>query len=625
MYVEDNSRDNDKEYGQLEKLRSLLREEVAVIDWLNHLCKYLNDYGFDDVIRNRSIILDQLGYLDLLSNLHRDQDISEELKDIADLLESGIRKKLRDTGLTALEKEVGAGDRDNDYVVGELIRNLQDRADNTPDALFAKASVRLFSWIVKQENWALLRGFPVFAQESSDDSRRVIKLENDIEEDVRPLAPVSVWVEDLQKFSDLFPRRHTLADEFFESTPDPVIWQTLDKKGFLRRSVVLAKSVSFDTFLPDEPMTDDEEHKTSEHVTVSNIAFLTKDNIGIMDRVRQSQYLARLFWRFITEWLVPRDSTGLEIKEAPCICESNHRYYPAQWLIPLKRRKWVPRGERRSEQATAQSLANLLRESEWDFSSLSEIEEITRLLEAMGVSRFDLMRELFLPDDNTRAAVNNVFMEMLQAADGNLDHLSEARQYLIYLKENPNLSQVIEEHRDRSQQIRENQDLGARVEDLVRRCLEKEGFMVWRTGIGSDFEIEAEDLARLELNRSEQTWLVEVKAARGQGIRMTATQARTAESEGDRFLLCVVPIPSGASEPELNVENTMTFVADMGSRVAPLCDDLANLQQLREDVTADESQGVRLEVDAGTARIRVAGSVWRDCGFPLAELPYRLK
>ena len=106
---------------------------------------------------------------------------------------------------------------------------------------------------------------------------------------------------------------------------------------------------------------------------------------------------------------------------------------------------------------------------------------------------------------------------------------------------------------------------------------------------------------------------------------MTATQARTAENERDRFLLCVVPLPTGTSESELNIEDTMVFVADMGTRVAPLCDNLADLRQLRKDVTADESQGVRLEVEAGTARIRVASSVWRDYGFSLVELPSRLK
>ena len=451
----------------------------------------------------------------LLSSLHRDQGISEELKDIAKLLEWEIRQELRDTRLTALEEETGAGDWSNDYVVGELVRELQDRADKNPDTLFAEASVRLFSWVVGQESWTLLHGFPVFAQESDGDNRRVIRLESDAEEDARPLAPVSAWVEDLQQFSELFPRRYTLNSEFFKSTPDPVIWQTLDDKRFLRTNVVITKDVSFSTFLPDEPLTDDEDHKTTEHVTVSNIAFLTKEDVGIMARVRQSQHLARLFWRFLTEWLIPQDSDGLEIKEAPCICENDHRYYSAQWLVPLAKNKWIPRGERKSEQATAQSLANLLREGEWDSGPLSENPTMIGLLEAIGVSRFDLMRELFVSDDDTRTAVNNVFMEMLQAAGGNISRLSEASQYLIHLKEDPELSQVVKEHQDRRRRIRDNQDLGARVEDLVRQSLEGEGFIVRRTGTGSDFEIEydseeTEDLIRLELNRSERTWLVEV-------------------------------------------------------------------------------------------------------------------
>ena len=291
MYVKKISGCDDQNCGQLEKFRPFLREKIDAIDWLNRLYQFLYDCGFGDIIRNHSIILAQDGYLDLIVNLHRDQCISQELKDIANLLEWEMQEELRDIRLDALKEETGAGDWDNDYVIGELVKRLQERADKNPDVLFAKASARLFSWIVGQENWTLLHGFPVFSQEPSDDSRRVIRLENDAEEDVRPLAPVFAWVEDLQKFSDLFPRRHMLADEFFESTPDPVIWQALDKKGFLRRSVMITKNVcdvSFDKFLPDDPMTDDVEHKTSEYVTVSNVAFLIKDNIGIMDRVRQS-------------------------------------------------------------------------------------------------------------------------------------------------------------------------------------------------------------------------------------------------------------------------------------------------------------------------------------------------
>ena len=628
IHIDKNSKNDDQEYGQHENLQLLLREEVAAVEWLNQLCKFLGDYGFGDLNRTRSIILDQAGYLNRLDNLHRDQGISEELKDIADLLEWNIRKKLRDTRLTALQEETGAGDWDGDYVIGELVRRLRDRSDKNPDSLFAKGSVRLFSWIVGQRRWTLLRDFPVFVQELDDDNRRVIKLENDAEEDAQPLAPVSAWTEDLQRFSDLFPGRYTLADEFFESTPYPAIWKILDEKGFLRRNVMIVRDVPFKTFLPDEHLADDADHETSERVTITSVAFMTKDDVGIMARVRQSQHRARLFWQFITEWLALRDPNGLEIREASCICENDHRYYPAQWLIPLKNNKWIPQGERRAERATAASLANLLRKSEWDSSSLSKART-RRLLEAIGVSHFDLMRELFVSDDDTRTAVNNVLMDMLEAARGNVDRLSQARRYLVHLEEDPKLSQVVQDHLDRSRRVQENQKLGARVEDLVKQSLEKMGFKVQRTEIGSDFEIEYDDVVKLELNRSGRSWLVEVKAARDQGIRqgirMTDTQAKTAKREGDRFLLCVVPVQNVASELELNIEDSMRFVVDIGSRVAPLCDNLSVLQNMRENVTSDDFHGVRLEVEAGTVRIRVSGSVWQDDGFPLAELSNRLK
>lgn len=624
-YVDENSKSDNPKYGQCENLQILLREDVSAVEWLNQLCKFLGQYGFGDLNRTRSIILDQAGYLDQLDKLHRDQGISEELKDIADLLEWNIREELRDTRLTALQEETGAGDWDNDYVVGELVRRFHDRADENPDNPFAEGNVRLFSWIVGQKRWPLLRGFPVFVQElDGDNNRRIIKLENDAEEDARPLAPVSAWMEDLQRFSDLFPGRYTLASEFFESTPDPKIWQALDEKGFLRRNVVIVKDIPFKTFLPDEHLTDDEDHETSGYVTITNVAFMTKDDVGIMARVRQSQYRARLFWQFITEWLVLQDPNGLEIREASCICENDHSYYPAQWLIPLKNNKWVPRGEHRSEQATASSLANLLRKDEWGSGSLSKTGTV-RLLEAIGIPQLDLIRELFVSDDDTRAAVDKVLMSMLQATDGSVDRLSQAYRYLVHLKEDPKLSQVVQDHLDRSRRVRENQELGAHVENLVRQHLEKIGFMVRRTGIGSDFEIEYDDVAKLELKKSGRSWLVEVKAARDQGIRMTATQAKTAESEGDRFLLCVVPVPNGSSELNLNIEDSMRFVADMSSRVAPLCDSLSDLQRMQEDVTSDDSQGVRLEVEAGTIRIRVSGSVWQYDGFPLAELSNKLK
>ena len=626
LYVEKESRVDDEEYGSIEKLQALLREHVCAIDWLNQFLEFLMNYGFDGVIRTRSIILDQDGFLDRLSALHCDQGIPEQLKDIAKSLDWEIRQELRDIRLTVLTEEAGAGGYDTDHVARELVGKLQDRAESNPNDRFEEASISLLSWIIGQENWALLRNFPVFSEHSDSANRGVIKLANDTEDDVRPLAPVSAWVEGLQEFSELFPKRYTLADAFFSAVPNPSHWKTLEEKGFLRRNVVITTNDHARRFLPDEPLNEDEDHQTSQQVSVTNVAFMTREDIGIMARVRQSQRLAIVFWRFLTEWLIPNDPDGLKIEKAPCGCEESHRYYPAQWLVPLVENKWVPRGERRADRATAQSLADLFRSDERGFTFLNEEPAAIKLLEAIGVSGFDLMRALAAGGDSARTSLDNAFMELLAAADGKVGRLSQASQYLESLKIDPSLPDVVSEHLSRVQRVRENQRLGEHVEGLVKQSLEGEGFEVQRTGTGSDFEIEY-DVARLELTRSKRTWLVEVKATRDSKVRMTATQAREAEREGNRFLLCVVPVSGETSDLELDtVQDNIKFVATMGLRVASLCADLERFREMRDDITADESQGVQLEVGAGGARVRVTDSVWQgDDSFPLAELAKRLK
>ena len=117
-FIENSSRNPDGKRREVEYLQALLREDVAAMDWLNQFCVFLEDYKLHEVIRNQSIIPNQAGFLDSLSKLHRDQAIPEELKDIAASLEWEIREELRDTRITTLGEEVGAGNRDTDYTGG---------------------------------------------------------------------------------------------------------------------------------------------------------------------------------------------------------------------------------------------------------------------------------------------------------------------------------------------------------------------------------------------------------------------------------------------------------------------------------------------------------------------------
>jgi predicted RecB family endonuclease len=619
---------DNEEFGRLENLQHLLREDICAVEWMNRLYAYLTDNGFNNAIRTRPIVLAQDGHLDRLSNLYCDRGIAEELKDIAELLGWDIRLELRDTRLTSLNDESGAGNWNSDYVVGELIKRLQKCAEEKLDDDFEKASVRLFAWVVGQEEWDLLRGFPVFSVGDSN-SRGVIKLERAEGDDERPLAPVRAWSEDLQPFSELFPPCHTLSDGFFEVAPDFGTWRTLSENGFLRNDAIIPKTIHCNAFLPDEPLNDDQEHRTAEHVTATSIAFLTKDKIGIMERVRGSQRLACIFWRFITEWLIVHDSEGLKINEALCDCGKNHHYYPAAWLPPLVRNRWVSIGGDRREQVTARLLAGLLRDSGWNPSSLGDNPDASNLLKAIGVTHFDLLREFSAPDDEQRKAQDEILAGMLAATDGNLSHLSLAREYIEYLKSDDALPGILAERHKRRQIVHKNQRLGKQVENLVRQSLEDEGFTVKRVPIGSDFEIEhdlveQDEEVGIETSRNGRKWLIEIKATRDQYVRMTATQAKTAADRKDGFLLCVVPVECINTELDLDeVRAAMRFVANLGSRVDKLCNDFAGFEELRGDITANESDGIQLEVISGAARVRVASSVWRT-GVCLKGLPQLL-
>ena len=229
--------------------------------------------------------------------------------------------------------------------------------------------------------------------------------------------------------------------------------------------------------------------------------------------------------------------------------------------------------------------------------------------------------------------------EILVASGRSTSHLSHAREYIEALKEDEDLPSILIKHRERRQRVIENQSLGKLVEDLVKASLKGEVFSVRRKPIGSDFEIEndvvekdgkdgTEEEIGIEVTGKGLTWLVEVKATRGQpDVGMTPTQAKTAVAQDARFLLCVVPVAPGNTEPTLDeVRATLRFVQNIGPRVARVCDDLANLDGLHGRINSDNTSDVHLVVVPGTARVRVKNSVWEDenDGFSIGDLRSRL-
>ena len=250
-----------------------------------------------------------------LSSLLRDKDIDEELKNIDHILGGNIRERLRHTSLTSLEDVNNTNGLDNADILGDLIGGLKSDADE--NKRFKEASVRLFAWIVRNKQYAHLQGFTVFAEGSNSEKLDIIPLpfpkpddDPDMENPSRSLSEHGTMI--LQKYYELFPQKHILANDFYDAVSEEDIWQILDKKKIVRKDVIIRHpgKVSFEVFQPHDPLTKEDEHESKEEITISNIAFLTKEGIGIINKVRKNRSLAYKFWCFLTEWLVVHDSKG---------------------------------------------------------------------------------------------------------------------------------------------------------------------------------------------------------------------------------------------------------------------------------------------------------------------------
>ena len=643
----------------LKVLQNKLQERICEIKWLDRFYDFLKaDKLFNNVIHDYSFVPNQVGEFNNLEKLYRDEGIDQELKEVGDFfdIEPSIKESLRHTLLKSLEDEVGAGVWDNKSVVDTLIDELKWQVNYDQWDNFRIASPRLFAWIARNEEYSLLQGFPVFAEGVNSDEPSIIHLL----QDERPLAPILSWPNDLQEYSELFPQRHILANAFFEAVDEENVWQVLETKRFIRTNVIIrdCREVSSDMFKLNGPLEGD--HESEEKFAVTDIAFLRTKDIGIIDRVRQSRPLAHKFWRFLTEWLLVHNSEGVEIiDDILCSCEDTHQCYPAAWLVPLVNRQWIPE-KGKSVAAKPETLANLLRGSELDLSSLSENDSIGKLLEAIGVSRFELMQEAFI-NSNDREAVNNTLIEMLRMSGGNVSYLNHATKYMTAVTNNENLpqdlealleatdgnigevteiaqnlqedeefKQVVDTRLKERRTIKQNHSLGITVEKIVGAHLKK---------LNESFEVEEEDVKvdpihkgadyviTLKINQDHRKWWVEVKSARTDRVKMSSAQAQNAKKRGKNFLLCVVPIEPGNTDPDPEiVEENMKFIADINDRVAPLCEKIEQLEDVQTDINAESSSDVELVVEGGKASVIVKKSVWEsDEAFPLGELAEYLR
>lgn len=625
---------NSEGWGHLTNLQELLRVDVSSVEWLNQFYGFLKDNEFDHVIRSVRFIPDQEGWFHSLSQLYRDPGIDDVLKEIAEMLEWRIRLELRDLRLPSLDEEDGPGYMESDEVINKLLVNLSSRAEN-PDAAFKEASVSLFAWIVSQEKYSDLSNFPVFAV----DGKSIFELPSAHNRTPR-LAPVRSWHENLQPFVDLFPPEFILDDAFFQKGPDQEVWKHLSDLGIVRMDVIISREATNLNALSLELQGSNEAHEATVPVSVTD--FVERE--AIMDRVRNSTERGRLFWRFLTEYLIKVGHQSLEIQTINCkSCRNPHNYYPAAWLERVRNYQWIRlEGDSRFT-PDAKSLANLLRGSDWKLSSLDENHALVEFLKAIRLTPSELRLE-FIMNNEERDTVIQKMTAIHQSNGGNwepfealakrIENDEKASENIVRILEasGDELDQVVEELAERQEQeqrVNQNRALGQKVEKWVGDSLKGEGFKVAPVHTGADFMIEYDDLLTLGVTHGNREWWIEVKSARTERVKMSSKQTQNALDKKENFLLCVVPIPENTDLNFETVRKNMRFIKNIskkfGDRVTELCEYIGGQEAVLTNDPDDTSPGVELEGEAGKAEIRVQKSVWESNeAFPLESLKEKL-
>ncbi len=586
--------------------------------------------------------------------LYSDGGISPEVKDVGSALGKDLRQQLlhyemeqvllasgqeraKDLAYDLLD-EIDGGkyseSKATDLILDQLAKALPNdvRLDGDTNLTALVASARLVVHLAMKNDMQRLRACPLLTA-----AGQVARLSRNLQ----ILAPVTHWPETARPYATLYALNRLLANRYYT---DQRLFEALTK--LIAVGLVIPAPLYYgrraeldDVNLLREMSQDGQEVEdiTVRNATFGQIAFLATE---LVQRCGQSVELAKTLLDFVLNVAAREDQNWREMDRFSGSLSGERTSLTlnkAMWPFELKVRSWIPIQAPDADApvpmpANESNLREIL-----DPSWLKHNQEAVDLLsKVFGFSRLTLM--LGSLSDEIEGDLVTLLQrpELVKAAatypeavtfaselhDSNVA-LDSVRDFVQDAMDDKDLLEHLENRRNQRHRVHDNQNLGATVEKLVSEVLREEGFSVCRTGVGSDIEIALETghLGDLHVTRKAQKWLVEIKATRDHRVRMTDTQAKTAVNQSERFLLCVVPVDSDNTCIDVDdVRSNMRFVADLGGRLADLCNDLGAFEDLRSGITSEASEGVQLEIWPGPARFRVASSVWENDGFPLDDL-----
>ena len=599
--------------GEADTLDQLLVDENAT-QWLSCFLDIVGECwksrsGVDSSML-QGMLPDQNQRLRSPTDLARDANVSDSLKDICSDIGVDIRSRLLHKGVQevgvdsnlhnleyALEKAVPNVATEKD-VLKEAVERLRirlpedGRCDSIPIAI-QHGSVRLlhYIWETRGQGGAkLAQQVPIIT--NANIARRWSPTR-------MMMSPVSHWHESARPFANAYPPNRVLHEMYtgYASGDIPNCVNALVNWG-----IAFADPISSTT--PAE-LTDKRLAELSpidtEGITVrQNIAEFSQIALlqpALLNRSQAGIEEARALFGLVLCHVAPHDSRWrkkISVKGRQDGREIEIAVADALWLADLKSGAWVPQpgedGKPVPTLANAKTLYELL-EPSW----LEKNDSAIRLLsEWFDFDQLDLRLLGTTPDSKEReqlrdglaslvevGGANPAFYSSLSTLAGLAGSDMEVYSSLTDLAKlaksgDVNLTKLVETQKRQSRDINKFRNLGIGVQEAIKVALENHQLKLKLFDIGFDYEVnlpdgdvQADSSSKIEVG----PYLLEVKATTTGHAWMTPLQAKTASEEAKRYVLCVVDLRSmqNGQLPDTwsasMVEPLAKIVPDIGSRI----------------------------------------------------------
>lgn len=603
------------------KMSNISLEGITTINFIQLLIESLEKYNLEKYWSEYAILPDQRGILKKSVGLNQEllgttQEIGTHLKNIAEGLNTPVRSSLLKEEILISTEDHRLPKYEKDTLIATLVSNIKKaEIENMPHS-FQRATIDLLEWLLKNEKWNELPGYPVKMQTGKWD-----KLQSGKEPF---LSPVSLWKINFQKYNELFPADFILHEDNSKMLQDTTILQKANDKSWLLSSplykvvdelnaneirLMTTRRIDKDKLSRHENV----EWEITNTVEFSKIAYFTspKDK-NIIDKARASKLRTSQLLEFITEVLIIEDYYGFRRKEITVksgeIVEQVG-IYPSFWLRDVKNRDWVKDPGNNANRPSVESLLSYFSFTEGEKNILYhslENPEVSRLLHFLEIGVGDLLRNIRAgTNEDERISWDQSYVSILM----NKSLTPEKVRGLL------GDSDFIKAYEDKliiDKQRKINQDIGTAVEEAFEEAFKKlSGYKVKREPIGSDYIVECDFPHYLLVNKDDKNkFIIEIKSSRSAEVRMTQTQGTVANEKKENYILCVVPLYSENIDADTIVNNAR-FVLNIAALLSNKVERVKQITNLHSEViTGTISDEVWTSIEGTNIRYVIGQQNW---------------